>query len=538
MIDSARYNLYANDPAQFREDLLVECDGSVRRFGEVMDPWQRNDFAALDHAMRKCNGRTTKFRLKNILRAYFERSRGHSKTTDLAVICCWLLAFATRPLKGYAFAADKDQAALLKDAIETVIRLNPWLGKILEVQKYQVANIAKGHPGCGSRLEISTSDVGSSYGILPDFIIADELTHWQGDGSLWHSIISSAAKRRDCLLVVIANAGFVDSWQWGVREAARTSGDWYFSRLDGPVASWLSEKTLDEQRKMLPKIAYDRLWNNLWSTGGGDALTTEDIEAAFRDDLEPMSGNESGYYFVGGSDLGLTRDCAAFVVLAVPIGGKSGKIKLAHHKLWQPVPGRKINLLEVVRHILECDRKFKLQFIGFDPWQHEMMAQTLEADSNRKRRNSRRVFFAQPFMREIPPTPTNLRQQASLTIESFQDHRFQMYTCEPLRRDLHKLRVEEKNNSFRLVSPRDGHGHGDTASAFCLALLIAHELAGKKRVVLGGQKDNSYLTAIEKRMEADRREEEHLASKGKQDPSGLLEAMSNGQVNVVSQFRI
>jgi hypothetical protein len=537
MIDSARYNLYANDPVQFRADLLVDVSGSVQRLNDVMDPWQRADFAALDYGAQRCNGRTTKFKLNRKMRAYLERGRGHSKTTDLAILSSWILAFATRPVKGHIFAADKDQAGLLKSAVETVIRLNPWLARLLTVQKSEVINIAKGHPAEGSTLIVGSSDVSSSYGLLSDFLLVDELTHHQGDGSLWHSIISTAAKRKNCFVGVIANAGFVDSWQWSVRETARTSNDWYFSRLDGPVASWLTEKTLAEQRSMLPAIAYRRLWLNEWSTGGGDALTTEDIEAAFRDDLEPMSGNESGYYFVGGSDLGLTRDCAAFVVLAVPIGGKSGKIKLAHHKLWQPMPGRKINLLEVVRHILDCDRKFKLQFIGFDPWQHEMMAQTLEADSNRKRRNSRRVFFAQPFMREIPPTPTNLRQQASLTIESFQDHRFQMYTCEPLRRDLHKLRVEEKNNSFRLVSPRDGHGHGDTASAFCLALLIAHELAGKKRVVLGGQKDNSYLTAIEKRMEADRREEEHLASKGKQDPSGLLEAMSNGQVNVVSQFR-
>ena len=57
-----------------------------------------------------------------------------------------------------------------------------------------------------------------------------------------------------------------------VREAARTAKDWYFSRLDGPVASWISEKLLDEQRRMLPPAAYARLWDNVWSSGEGDAL--------------------------------------------------------------------------------------------------------------------------------------------------------------------------------------------------------------------------------------------------------------------------
>jgi hypothetical protein len=37
---------------------------------------------------------------------------------------------------------------------------------------------------------------------------------------------------------------------------------------------------------------------------------------------------------------------------------------------------------------------------------------------------------------------------------------------------------------MRLTSPRDGQGHGDLFSAFSLALLIGHELAGKKPYVV------------------------------------------------------
>src|SRR5205823_2692393 len=131
------------------------------------------------------------------------------------------------------------QARLLKDAMQTLIRLNPWLAEILEVQLWSVVNHAPGHPGQGGTVTIESSDVSTSYGILPDIIIADELCHWEGDGSLWHSLISSAAKRSNCLLCVISNAGFVDSWQWAIRETARTDEAWIFSRLDGPRASWL-----------------------------------------------------------------------------------------------------------------------------------------------------------------------------------------------------------------------------------------------------------------------------------------------------------
>ncbi len=489
-IDAKTFQRYAADPSEFRNDLIVDVDGVARRFGDVQDPWQRDDFATLDPALRRCAGRSTS---DAPMRAYLERPRGHSKTTDLAVICCWILAFAARPIRAYAFAADQDQAKLLKDAAETLIRLNSWLADILDVQKNLIVNRAQGHPGEGARLDIFTSDVGSSYGILPDMVVADELVHWQGDGSLWHSLISSAAKRSSCLLVVISNAGFVDSWQWQVREAARTDPAWYFSRLDGPQASWFTSERLDEQRRMLPAVAYARLWENQWSTGGGDALTAADVDAAFVEGLRPMTGHDRyvlsrlapQWLFVAGVDLGLTRDCSAVVTLAVPSGGNAGRIRLANHRLWQPTPGKKIELSEVEKYILELDEEFGLEFVAFDPWQAELLAQRLEADTGHRQRNQRRHYWAKPWLREVVPSAANLREQATLTIECFSDRRLMLYPCEPLRRDLLKLRVEEKSYGIRFVSPRDETGHGDTFSAFSLALLVAHELAGKRNFVAG-----------------------------------------------------
>src|SRR5690606_31251604 len=90
-MNSKLFNRYAADPAAFRDDLNVDVNGSVKRFGDIMDPWQRDDFALLDPGLKLCNGRSEK---PAINRVYFERPRGHSKTTDLAVTVCWALAFA------------------------------------------------------------------------------------------------------------------------------------------------------------------------------------------------------------------------------------------------------------------------------------------------------------------------------------------------------------------------------------------------------------------------------------------------------------
>ena len=130
MINQQTFKKYAENPSAFRDDLLVDVSGSVHRFGAVMDDWQRSDFESLDSALKLCVGRSD---TPAKTRAYFERARGHSKTTDLAMMCCWAEAFANRPIRGYCFAADKDQATILKDAMATIIRLNPWLSNILSV---------------------------------------------------------------------------------------------------------------------------------------------------------------------------------------------------------------------------------------------------------------------------------------------------------------------------------------------------------------------------------------------------------------------
>lgn len=123
-----------------------------------------------------------------------------------------------------------------------------------------------------------------------------------------------------------------------------------------------------------------------------------------------MTGREEGWLFVAGVDLGLTRDCSAVVVLAVPDGGKAGRIRLAHNRLWRPVPGKKISLLDVQQHILALDAQYGLEAVAFDPWQMEHLAQVLEADSGHRRRNRLRRFAGKPWMREMAPTTTNLRQ--------------------------------------------------------------------------------------------------------------------------------
>lgn len=468
------------DPRAFREALLIDTDSGPRPLGECMDPWQRSDFEALDSGWMRAAGQTVEGVCRS--RGWLERGRGHSKSADLGIMAAWALFASRRRLFGVAAAGDQDQARLLRDAIGRLLYINPWLASILEVQAYRVINART-----ESSLEILSSDAPTSYGLTPDFIICDEVVHWK-KRDLWDSLISSAAKRAACMLVVITNAGLSDDWQWFTREAVRTDPKWYFSRLDGPVASWITPDRLAEQQRLLPSIAFRRLWMNEWTSGGGDALSAEVIDAAFVPELHPLSSALSGWEYVGGLDLGVSRDASAVCILGVRRGQyEHGRIRLAFTRIWKPARGKKIDLTQIEDTLLDLNQRFRLKALDFDPWEARHMSQRLSATGLavaqkqiRKHHMTRRV----PMV-EVPPTGQNLQRIATVLIEAFNDRRLELYEDADLHRDLNRLRVEERPYGFRLVSPHDEHGHGDMGSAFALAMLAAAELAGKKKIRIG-----------------------------------------------------
>ena len=434
----------ANSPAEFRLRLLIDADHGPVRLGDVIDDWQARDFEALDPAWMRVAGLPAD---GGPSRAWLERPRGHSKTADIAVMVVWALAFSLRKITGIAAAVDRDQARLLRDAVDRLIRLNPWLGEAITVQQYRV--LAR---RTGSTLDIISSDAPTSYGMLPDFVVCDELTHWRGS-ELWNSLFSSAAKRSQCLLVVIGNAGFGDSWQYPIRQAVRSDPDWYFSRLDGPQASWITADRLAEQERLLPPTAYKRLWLNEWASGAGDVLDPILISAAITRD-GPMAGGAPGFGFVAGLDLGVKNDRSALAVVGCHFG--TGRVCLAECKAWSPGVGREIDLADVEEAVLDAQRRFNIVKVCVDPWQAAMMTQRL-------RRRGVNV-------EEVYPTVKNLTEMATSLLNAFTSYSIDLYDEPLLLRDLGRLSLIEKATGYRLTARRDSSGHADRAIALALCL--------------------------------------------------------------------
>lgn len=448
-------------PRDFRRRLMIDARGTLRPLEEALDPWQRDDYHALDAGWRKLltgegDGK---------LRAYLERPRGHSKTTDIAVQILYALACSPKTIRGVAASGDKDQAALIRKAIDELVRGNPWLTEVVEVQRHAIVN-----PRTGSSVEIISSDAASSYGHTVDFIICDELTHWK-KRDLWDALFSAVPKKV-CFLIIIANAGLGQgtSWQWFVREDARQQANWHFSRLEGPQASWQSPADLEEQARMLPRNAYRRLWLNIWTIESGDCIELADIQACtihaqgiprFLPQYEP---------FVAGLDLAVSRHHAALVVLGVHAA--TGKVRLAESQWWDPKksPTGQIDLDKVLEAIRDARRRYRLFKISIDPSQAQYIAQLLEKDAIADPTAAMRIEL-------LHQVGKNLNAMATAMVSAFRNHLIELHHDQALQNDLLKLSIVEKQSGFHLVAPEDETGHADRAIAMALAMPGALEMA-------------------------------------------------------------
>ena len=452
-----------------------------------MDPWQRKDFKALDPGWKRVVENDASFNFDTPLRAWLERPRGHSKSADLAVMASWALFASKRKIRMYGAAADLDQAKLLRDAVDLLLRLNPWLNEILKTNALQVIN-----KRTGSSLDILTSDGPSSYGLLPDAIIIDELCHWR-NRDLWDSLISSAAKKQS-MLCVITNAGFLDSWQAETREIIKNDPAWYFSRLDGPQASWLDQDRLDELKRLLPRIAYNRLVNNDWASGSGDCFSEDDIQNAIR--LKgPCNHAKPSYIYFAGLDLGLARDRSAFCVVGKHVGYSeeipqeiicksstqlamqdlglfdeelkvdepietifhegSGRLRLIQLHIWTPSKTQKVEIEQIEQKILSLNEEFHFQ-IGCDPWQAQLLISRLQKQNVQ--------------IEAVDFTGNSLKGMCSAMLDAFNEKNLAIYPDPNLIADLRALRIVEKQYGVRLESPRGPNGHGDAATALSIAL--------------------------------------------------------------------
>jgi hypothetical protein len=438
-----------------RHDVLDCADGQLRSFASVADDWQWSDLRAIAPALHMLMGRSAE--VKPTMKHFWERPRGHDKTGSAARVMRWPLLFSSKPLTMIAAAGDADQADLLRREIARQDRFDRLFGGSLTINNDRIIN-----EQTGSRLDILMADAPSSYGLTPDFVFADELSNWRQE-ELWTSIVSASAKRRSVMLVS-SNAGCgmgsPKSWQWRVREAIRTDPAWRFSSLPGCVASWISADTLDEQRRLLPVSAFQRLWQNRWVAEAGDALEGADIDAAVNREL----ANHvviPGWHFIAALDLGLKSDATALVIVGVNI--ELQRVYVAGISAWRPMPGRTVSIEAIEKEFLYRDDYYG----GFiltvvDPWQAAQLCERLRAKGLN--------------VHEYGYSAANMHDQATALLSLFREQRIELYPDADLIADLRLCAISERTgNRLKLELARDERGHSDRLAALALAAPFAIE---------------------------------------------------------------
>jgi hypothetical protein len=378
---------------------------------------------------------------------YLTRSRGASKTTDLAGAALSDMLAAEARLRSYWLAADAGQAALAVDAIAGFVLRTPMLEGRVEVQARRVLV-----PATGAVLEILPADTPGAWGLTPDRVYVDELANWS-DGPaarrLWEAASSAVAKRSDARLAVLTTAGSPDHFAFKVLEHARSAPLWRVSERRGP-APWLDVDRLAEQRTRLPHAVYQQLFENEWTVADGSFLDPVMIDAAFTlggPSLERQRG-VGGY--LAGLDLGTVNDRTVFA-----LGHREGDtVLLDRMEAWQGSRRRPVDFAAVEGFIVEAHRRFGFS-LRLDPWQGLDLAQRL-----RKRGVSAEEFTFS--------TASKQRLAATL-LSTVNNGQLRLYEVEGLRDELLGLRLVQ-NTSGAWSFDHKASGHDDRAVA--LALMV------------------------------------------------------------------
>lgn len=448
----------------FCSRLTIPAANGVAKFGEVMQPFQRECFEALSPSLYALRDNET----PPIRRFWWERTKGASKDMDIAISLVWLLTFASWPIYCQAGAADREQAGIVKRRIESLLHENRWLKQYLRCVGWSVKN-----DETGATLDVLASDIsGGAHGETPNVLVINELSHVQRWGFI-QDLVDNADKVPNGIRIAATNAGFIGTephrWKKIAEESAATDGRWFVSVFDRP-APWIREDDLAEARKRDKGTRYNRLWRGKWSSGKGDALFAETIAACVDpdatipgvswrsdDDWKPAAQ----WQFLGGLDLGTHQDHSGLVVIGVSCAGR--KIRLAAAHSWKPErknpqTGRlEVDLKQVKDAVIAAHKTFGIDWFGYDPSQAVFMAQELQDEG--------------VPMIEVPFTPKNCTDMATSLVQVFEHRIIELYPDDHLLNDLGKLVIEERGEKqYKLTAMRDSEGHADVATALVIAL--------------------------------------------------------------------
>lgn len=451
----------------FVRGITIDGQNGPKVFENCMALFQRECFEDLaDHLETLRDGNKP-----NQRRWWIERTKKAGKDSDLALIIIWLIAFPHRPFYAQVGAADREQAGIVKERIIHLLHWNEWLNDYIEIVKWQIRSkkkMASGNPE--AVLDIMASDISGAHGGTPDLLIINELSHvtkWE----FLENLMDNADGVAHGMVIIATNAGFKGTKAEVWKLNALKNESWTCHCWMKP-APWHDKATIEEAKSRNTPSRFKRLWRGLWSSGKGDALDEEDIDATLC--LEgPTIEPEAGWMYLGGLDLGVSHDHAGLVIIGVNIDQQL--IKVMWMQAWEPLSTTgEVDLIDVEDNCFKYARHYRLHSLWYDPHQAKLMAQRL-----------RRKGVA---MCEMSFTPGNLTKMAVRLVQVMKSRKLQAYEDKDkrLRRDFGKFNIVEKTYGYRLEAVSDEFGHADVGTALVIALPAAVDILNGRLDLVAG----------------------------------------------------
>ena len=187
----------ADRAVNFIQEFITHTKGELAGQPLILEKWQRE-------IVEKIFGwKNKKTNLRQYRTCFIMLGRKNGKTTLTAGIGLYMLfADEEKGSEIYAAAGDRNQAGLVHEIAKGMILNNPELTARAKILRNSIVNESK-----GNYFQAISSDSKTKHGFNANCVIFDEL-HTQVNRSLWDTLHTSTASRRQPLVVAITTAGY------------------------------------------------------------------------------------------------------------------------------------------------------------------------------------------------------------------------------------------------------------------------------------------------------------------------------------------
>jgi phage terminase large subunit-like protein len=346
---------------RLKRDVLDSFRAFCLAFNVTPYPWQLKDFG---EATRRLNGRFV-YRVAGI-----SAPRGDGKSFAASAVGLWRLIAGPAPQDIISAALDIDGAKVIIDHASRIVRANPDLDHVIDIQAGALLV-----PSTGSRWTVVSREHTSSRGRHPDLVLYDECG-WARDDELFASLLAGQASVPDPLMLVVSTVGRRRVGPlWNVKTLAEAGEASVLWRWHGEnLSPRVTREFIERQRRLLLPGQFAREHQNAWVDAADSFTAAAEVDAAMGTGWTEQIEGRPGAAYVVFVDLGAVHDPSV-----IAIGHEDdGKAYIDRLVTFQGSREAPVSLDAVERTLRDLAGRFTIRLIRIESWQGLSAVQSLQ----------------------------------------------------------------------------------------------------------------------------------------------------------------